>query len=417
MKEAVARLWGKLKHVRDITIAELENNEPEAAERAAYADILNLYIYSILSSQRKEPWTWIISANETSELEARIGSNGIVQSPNRSRVYLGPTNFAGPLDYSKYWLIKFLLDEDGQRIYDSLHFSSDEDSDSDYEKPEVQEDKVRRIEWIQSSFKYVCDAYNKLQIDEDCIRQIADSFIHEIRQAQDLSIVDVRQSKAHYTSQDIQAAACQLFGVVEDMLLEQAYEPLTWAIAARELAAVRQLLDQDGRVRRARPRGRPRMDSPCLPGYIYRDGEPLAAARLFTRSNLFLEDEVVDMVRPSLWRDIAELREWLSYCDEHHMEHCHLSETSCNIFRHYPQWLVDVHTKRLVPGQRDSRYVALSYVWGEEIPFQTVTSNVGILQQDYAILGIMDPSSQEPRLADAVIYAIELVKRMGETHL
>ena len=79
---------------------------------------------------------------------------------------------------------------------------------------------------------------------------------------------------------------------------------------------------------------------------------------------------------------MREVRLWLDHCDKHHTDHCHFSPRSEEIFVHRPRWLIDVTRRCLVPAESGHRYVALSYVWGEGVPFKTVRKNLDHLLQE-----------------------------------
>jgi hypothetical protein len=72
------------------------------------------------------------------------------------------------------------------------------------------------------------------------------------------------------------------------------------------------------------------------------------------------------------------IRYWIRKCEDNYGEACsRLFAINLGIPNFY---LIDVRDRRLVASSTDCRYVALSYVWGDEPFFSTKTSNIESLQ-------------------------------------
>ncbi|KAI0866664.1 heterokaryon incompatibility protein-domain-containing protein [Xylaria cubensis] len=120
------------------------------------------------------------------------------------------------------------------------------------------------------------------------------------------------------------------------------------------------------------------------------------------------------------WIDLGRIRAWAKQCDTEHAGICHrLTEwTSIPPPSMAPLLLVDVTSRCLVeiPIDRvhDTRYVALSYVWGRlQGILETTRENEQDLRQKHALTS----PSRAVRLPDTVRDAIELVNRLGIPYL
>ena len=88
----------------------------------------------------------------------------------------------------------------------------------------------------------------------------------------------------------------------------------------------------------------------------------------------------------SSWIDPHLVKHWKQRCDQEHGEYC-WKPSSMNEGRpsQYPSWLIDTWRGCLVPAPSDSRYVALSYVWGEKKCLMTMSTNIEHLQLENAL--------------------------------
>ncbi|MCJ1378150.1 hypothetical protein MMC17_001246 [Xylographa soralifera] len=89
------------------------------------------------------------------------------------------------------------------------------------------------------------------------------------------------------------------------------------------------------------------------PKYHRKDGEVFSLE--WNARDLYARD-----VSPVV--DITLIRQWMSYCAIHHTEICGTPFLNLQPRKHIR--LIDVQQKQLVIGDLDSKYMALSYVWG-----------------------------------------------------
>ncbi|OAA57165.1 Heterokaryon incompatibility [Cordyceps fumosorosea ARSEF 2679] len=159
---------------------------------------------------------------------------------------------------------------------------------------------------------------------------------------------------------------------------------------------------------------------------------PKAPAILYEDKLEDLRDRLMPERYLGPWIKFAGIRQWLDHCDVEHTAHCQLSARSRDIFAHHPKWLVDVERRCLVPARPGQRYLALSYVWGPNASFQTLTSNVEALQHEGALVPF-PPGAADDReelgakkrhsiagldsLARTVSDVIEFVDRLDEPYL
>ncbi len=62
------------------------------------------------------------------------------------------------------------------------------------------------------------------------------------------------------------------------------------------------------------------------------------------------------------WIDIRIIRDWISTCNEHHVNSCRDAYGTTTIAQHHPNMLIDTWRKCLTKTTTDEPYVALSYV-------------------------------------------------------
>ena len=108
--------------------------------------------------------------------------------------------------------------------------------------------------------------------------------------------------------------------------------------------------------------------------------------------------------------NINLLRQWISCCYISHGEHCHDIELPTPLHQIY---LIDVEEGCLVSADIETRYVALSYVWGDFESVQTVKSNLMHLRKP----GSIDINVSGLKIANTIKDAMRLVSLLGERYL
>lgn len=106
---------------------------------------------------------------------------------------------------------------------------------------------------------------------------------------------------------------------------------------------------------------------------------------------------------------------WYSRCLDEHGDHC--NKPSWMQVRPertaYPNWLVDVAELCVVPfGPATTRYLTLSYTWGQVQGLRTTTKNIENLKRS----GSLHPS-QSPEIPQTVYDAIKVTHFLGERYL
>ena len=111
--------------------------------------------------------------------------------------------------------------------------------------------------------------------------------------------------------------------------------------------------------------------------------------------------------------NINLLHKWISCCYTSHGEHCHNVE-SPNLPRPLHQiYLIDVEERCLVSASMESRYIALSYVWGDIETLQTNKSNLMHLKKRRSIGGDLG----NLKISNTIKDALQLVALLGERYL
>ena len=108
--------------------------------------------------------------------------------------------------------------------------------------------------------------------------------------------------------------------------------------------------------------------------------------------------------------NVELLRQWIDCCRTSHTEHCHKIEVPNSISHVY---LIDVVEGCLVSANIETRYVALSYVWGNFNTIQTTKGNFMYLQKP----GSIDVSVGNLKVGKTIEDAISLVSLLGERYL
>ena len=109
--------------------------------------------------------------------------------------------------------------------------------------------------------------------------------------------------------------------------------------------------------------------------------------------------------------DPKQIRRWLETCERNHGPTCNLGTFATARYRRPMELtLIDVHNNCLVELSSDSRYVALSYVWGATAMCTALKSNFINLHKRGSLAGSTD-------LPTVVQDAMHLVASLGERYL
>lgn len=115
------------------------------------------------------------------------------------------------------------------------------------------------------------------------------------------------------------------------------------------------------------------------------------------------------------WIQPSVAGSWYSRCLDEHGDHCNNpSWMEVQPQRTaYPNWLVDVGELCVVPfSPATTRYLTLSYTWGQVQGLRTTTKNIGILKTS----GSLHPN-QSPGIPQTVYDAIKVTQSLGERYL
>ncbi|KAI1815142.1 HET-domain-containing protein [Poronia punctata] len=121
------------------------------------------------------------------------------------------------------------------------------------------------------------------------------------------------------------------------------------------------------------------------------------------------------------WIDLEDVRQWIYACDYEHGDTCnntahHSRRGSLLSYRTKhgrPLWLVDVVSECIVPAD-NVRYIALSYVWGDNVERTEATQeNVGILLEP----GSLNENNSNVIIPRTIRHAMQLVNVLGERYL
>ncbi|KAL9109804.1 MAG: hypothetical protein Q9187_008121 [Circinaria calcarea] len=108
--------------------------------------------------------------------------------------------------------------------------------------------------------------------------------------------------------------------------------------------------------------------------------------------------------------NIDLMRQWINCCHVSHGDSCMRSELP---FPSHQIYLIDVEEGCLVPIKAETRYIALSYVWGGAAIVQTTKSSLAHLKKPRSITA--DIGSL--KIADTIRDALQLVSLLGERYL
>jgi hypothetical protein len=115
--------------------------------------------------------------------------------------------------------------------------------------------------------------------------------------------------------------------------------------------------------------------------------------------------------------DLSLVRSWFRICEEKHSDIASqvrlldLAPTTLGI--DLPLRLIDVKDKCIVLGNDQTRYVALSYVWGKVDQLKLLISNLTVLCK----AGVFSRDKLGSRLPRTIADAIELTAVLGERYL
>ena len=108
--------------------------------------------------------------------------------------------------------------------------------------------------------------------------------------------------------------------------------------------------------------------------------------------------------------NIDLLHQWIRCCHTSHGEHCHSVELRIPFRQIY---VIDVEEGCLVSVKMETRYIALSYVWGNTETLQTIKSNLMHLKKPRSI----DANLGGLKIGNTIKDALRLVSLLGERYL
>ncbi|KAF5869953.1 putative heterokaryon incompatibility protein [Botrytis fragariae] len=114
-----------------------------------------------------------------------------------------------------------------------------------------------------------------------------------------------------------------------------------------------------------------------------------------------------------IWIDEGIILNWKDLCNKHHGAACDDPEKFKRMDAIQPTWLIDTVAGCLVPGREHSRFVTLSYIRGQIVPFYSEKSNIDRLQE----LGVLSKGSVADKLPMTIKNAIDVVRLIGERYL
>lgn len=121
--------------------------------------------------------------------------------------------------------------------------------------------------------------------------------------------------------------------------------------------------------------------------------------------------------RISSHTDLDLVKSWLTICEERHQDiagQARLLDPITDVSAPDLQLrLIDVRRRCIVTGIHDTRYVALSYVWGKVDQLKLLMSNLDLL----GTKGILSHEKLGVRLPRTISDAIELTAAIGEEYL
>jgi len=110
------------------------------------------------------------------------------------------------------------------------------------------------------------------------------------------------------------------------------------------------------------------------------------------------------------WISIDTIESWISDCN--HLHEC----MKWSRFGKGPSWVIDVQEECLVSGASlspDSRYCALSYVWGQAETTKLTVQRIPLFQTP----GAFSPTQDQVVIPKTIRHAMGLVSLIGERYL
>ncbi|KAH8662634.1 heterokaryon incompatibility protein-domain-containing protein [Xylariales sp. PMI_506] len=132
--------------------------------------------------------------------------------------------------------------------------------------------------------------------------------------------------------------------------------------------------------------------------YILKDPK---TATSFFRGKI-LDPQWIDPSLPSLWE---------TTCTRYHGGVCNAPPTR-GLLSIQPKWLLDVQSQCLIQTPSNCSYVALSYVWGAQNTFQTLSSNINQLQKP----GILSFPDWKDQIPITIRDGMTVVKLLGQRY-
>jgi hypothetical protein len=112
--------------------------------------------------------------------------------------------------------------------------------------------------------------------------------------------------------------------------------------------------------------------------------------------------------------DDSLVKNWLQLCERHHGKSCTLPLQTTEEMQSLltsPTRVIDVEKHCIVDTERDCRYVALSYVWGQVSTLRLLKSNKVTMMTPDSL------ASMRQDIPRTISDAIDLVSRIGERYL
>ncbi|EXK23933.1 hypothetical protein FOMG_19320 [Fusarium oxysporum f. sp. melonis 26406] len=112
------------------------------------------------------------------------------------------------------------------------------------------------------------------------------------------------------------------------------------------------------------------------------------------------------------WVNLEVIKGWITSCIQEHGSKCDVAPGNVKPFK--PQLLIDVMKACVVSCKEDnSRFVTLSYTWGQTKNFRTTKENIAELKRP----GVLRSDNVLSQLPKTIVDAMELTKALGETWL
>ena len=109
--------------------------------------------------------------------------------------------------------------------------------------------------------------------------------------------------------------------------------------------------------------------------------------------------------------DLNLVRDWIQNCKDNHISDC--GYTPWEMSRQFPVGLrlIDVKKMCIILASSHSRYISLSYVWGNTRTAQLTTQNKSSMEKEFAL------SKRADILGQTILDAIQLVGNLGKRYL